>query len=105
MTRHWASMGVKNGVKGSSENEVGRKGSLTFIHRSSYLLAKGYLGRWEGARGGICDSGEAPTLIANQVGQHLQQLWKQIQGSGFILPAGLTSGPPLKSSSKVPQGD
>lgn len=77
----------------------------TFIRRSSYLLAKGYLGWWVGARGGICDSAEAPTLIANQVGQHLRQLWKQIQGSGFILPVGLTSGPPLKSSSKVPQGD
>lgn len=34
------------------------------------------------------------------VKQPLQQLQRQIQGSGFILSAGLTSRPPLKSSSR-----
>lgn len=58
-----------------------------------------------GGAEGICDSKEAPTLIANHIGQHLWSLWKQVQGSGLIPPAGLTSGPPLKSSSKVPWGD
>lgn len=106
MTRHWASMGVREGGQGVIAERGGSEGiTVTFIPRSSYLQAKGYLGRrWGGGAvggvGAICDSGEAPTLIANRVGQHLRQLWKQIQGSGFILPAGLTSGPPLKSSSR-----
>lgn len=101
MTRHWASMGVREGGQGVIAERGGSEGiTVTFIPRSSYLQAKGYLGRRLGWWGDICDSGEAPTLIANKVGQHLRQLWKQIQGSGFILPAGLTSGPPLKSSSR-----
>lgn len=85
--------------QGGSEVIRERGGSegitMTFILPFRYV-AKGYLGQ----RGAIWDGGEAPTLIASRVGQHLQQLWKQIQGSGFILSAGLTSGPPLKSSSR-----
>lgn len=55
----------------------------------------------------ICDTGAAPSLTTGQSApaksafrQFVQQLKKQIQGSGFILPVGLTSGPPLKSSSR-----
>lgn len=40
------------------------------------------------------------SLAVPAVRQIVRQLQKQIQGSGFILPLGLTSGPPLKSSSR-----
>lgn len=89
----------------SSENEVGRKGSpgQTFIPLSNYQ-AKGYLG----LRGTICDTQETLPHTGNWTvckpsrrrRQLVRQLQKQIQGSGFILRAGLTSGPPLKSSSR-----
>lgn len=106
MSHQCSYMGVRvqGGKAGGSEVIRERGGSegitMTDIYPSVQLSGK----RLSGTVRAISDTGEAPTLTAGpsrpSVRQLVQRLQKQIQGSGFILPAGLTSGPPLKSSSR-----